>query len=67
MTHTIEMCSDALICIPNFINIGSVILKLIMGIHLHRQTGMQTYKHTYRQHRDLISLFLFLQNYAETI
>jgi hypothetical protein len=35
MKYAVEMGSDAMIYIPNFINIGSGIHKLIGGIHRH--------------------------------
>jgi hypothetical protein len=35
MKHAVEMGSGGMICIPNFIKIGSGIQKLIDGIHRH--------------------------------
>jgi hypothetical protein len=35
MEYTVEMRSDAIIYIPNFIKIGLGTQKLIMGIHRH--------------------------------
>jgi hypothetical protein len=49
MKYTVEVGSGAMICIPNYVNIGSAIQKLIRGgIH--------------RQHGDRISVLLFFQN-----
>jgi hypothetical protein len=48
MKYAVEMVSDAMIHIPNFIKIGSDIQKLIGGIH--------------RQHGDRISLLSFVQS-----
>jgi hypothetical protein len=48
MKYAVEMGSGIIVYIPSFINIGSVIQKLIGRIH--------------RQHGDLISLLLFFQN-----
>jgi hypothetical protein len=36
----LEMDSDAIMCIPNFIKIGSGINKLIAGIHRHTDSTM---------------------------
>jgi hypothetical protein len=46
MKYAVEMGSDAIICVPNLIQIGSGIQKLIQG-GIHRHT---------RQHGDRISL-----------
>jgi hypothetical protein len=54
MKYAVEMGSNAIIYIPDFIKIGSGIQKLLGGIH------MQT--HRQRQQGDLISLILFFQN-----
>jgi hypothetical protein len=50
MKYALDMSSGAIIYMQIFINIGSVIQKLMGGIHRHRQ------------HRDLISLLLFFLN-----
>jgi hypothetical protein len=58
MKYTVEMSSDAMICIPRFIKIGSGIHKLIVGY-----TDAQIRRHTdtqiHRQHGERISLPLF--------
>jgi hypothetical protein len=57
MKHAVEMGSGALIYIPSFINIGSVIQKLIMGGGGNsRDTVTQT---AWRSHKPT---FIFFQN-----
>jgi hypothetical protein len=48
--YAVEMGPDAKICVPGFINIGSGIQNWMGNTH------------TCRQHGDLVSLSLFLQN-----
>jgi hypothetical protein len=48
--YSVQMGSGAMLCIPNFIKIGSAIQKLTGG------------GYTYRQHGDRINLTLFFQN-----
>jgi hypothetical protein len=48
MKYAVEMGSGVMMCMPSFIMIGSSIQKVDMWIH--------------RQHGDLISLLLFIQN-----
>jgi hypothetical protein len=50
MKHTVEMDSDAMICMPNLIKIGSGIQKLIRGD-----------SQTHSQHGDRISLLTFFE------
>jgi hypothetical protein len=51
MKYAVEMGSDVMIYIQNFIKIGSAIQKLIVrAIHSHSQQG------------DLVSVLLFFQN-----
>jgi hypothetical protein len=52
MKYAVEMGSGAVIYIPNFINIGSGIQKLIGGTHIQ----------THRRRGDHISLLLFFQS-----
>jgi hypothetical protein len=52
-----DLCTDAMIGIPSFTEIGSGIQKLIWGIHVRRPIDTQIE----RQQGDLINLFLFCQ------
>jgi hypothetical protein len=53
MKYTVDMGSDAKICIPVFIKVGSGIRKLTGGGY--------TDTRTHRRHGDLICLLLFLK------
>jgi hypothetical protein len=44
MNYAVEMCSDALVYIPIFINISLNVQKLIGGMRI--QTDTQTCRHT---------------------
>jgi hypothetical protein len=38
MKYAVEVGSDAMICLPSFIKIGSATQKLIEGIHRHTES-----------------------------